>query len=147
MEGCFFCDQQNGLVPVVGGAVYADKLVYASHMFNATEPSYLGYLAVQTRRHVHHWADLTETEASAIGILIMRLSRALKACLAVDHTYVVYYAEVVPHLHVLLTARYASTPQEYWREKVYAWPQAPKGGAEEVEMLCDKLRTYLTSAA
>ena len=147
MGNCFFCDQQNGLVPVVGGAVYADELVYASHMFNATEPTYLGYLAVQTRRHVHHWADLTEAEASAIGVLIMRFSRAFKACLAVDHTYVVYYAEVVPHFHVLLTARYAGTTQEYWREKVYAWPQAPKGGTEEVVTLCDKLRTYLTSAA
>jgi histidine triad (HIT) family protein len=146
MEGCVFCEQQNGLAPVVGGAIYADELVYANHRFDTSEPTYLGYLAVQTRRHVHHWADLTDAEASAIGLLIARLSRALKTCLGVDHTYVVYYAEVVPHLHVLLTARYSDTPKEYWREKIYEWPQAPRGGANEVEALCDKLRTCLFSA-
>lgn len=143
MEHCFFCDQQNGIVPSVGGAIYADDLVYASHMFNPSEPTYLGYLALQTRRHIHHWADLTPAEASAIGLLLMRLSRALKAGLGVDHTYVVYYAEVVPHFHVLLTARYAGTPEAYWRDKVHDWSQAPKGGATEVATLCDKLRTYL----
>jgi histidine triad (HIT) family protein len=140
MEGCFFCDQQNGRVLVVGGAIYADELVYATHMFDQSAPTYLGYLAVQTRRHVHHWADLTDAEASAIGVLIMRLSRALKACVGADHTYVVEYAEVVPHLHILLTARYAGTPEAYWRGKVYDWPQAPKGGAHEVAVLCDNLR-------
>ena len=143
MAECFFCDQQNGRVPPIGGAIYADDLVYVTHMFDPSEPTYLGYLAVQTRRHVHHWADLSEAEASAIGILIMRLSRALKACLAVDHTYSVSYAEAVPHFHVLLTARYSGTPEAYWREKVYDWPQAPKGDAHEVAVLCDNVRTYL----
>ncbi|HLK57630.1 MAG TPA: HIT domain-containing protein [Chthonomonadaceae bacterium] len=145
MEGCVFCEQQNGLSPVVGGAIYSDDLVYASHRFDASAPTYLGYIAVQSRRHVHHWADLTDAEASAIGLLITRLSRALKACLGVDHTYVVYYAEVVPHLHVLLTARYPDMPKEYWRGKIYDWPAAPKGGVEEVTQLCDTLRKYLTN--
>ena len=82
-------------------------------------------------------------EASAIGLLITRLSRAFKACMGVDHTYVVYYAEVVPHFHALLTARYPGVPEEYWRGKIYDWPQAPRGGASEVAMLCEKLRVYL----
>lgn len=76
-----------------------------------------------------------------------RLSRALKVCLGVEHTYAVYYAEVVPHFHVLLTARYPGTPQAYWRENVYDWPQAPRGGATEVAALCDQLRTVLTIQA
>jgi len=146
MEGCFFCDQQNGRTPVTGGAIYMDDLTYAAHMFNPSDPTYLGYLAVQTRRHVHQWADLTAAEASAIGVLLMRLSRALKSVSGVDHTYVVYYAEVVPHFHALLTARYAGAPEAYWRDKVYDWPQAPKGGATEVAALCDILRTYLLQA-
>ncbi len=147
MEGCFFCDQQSGRVPVIGGPIYQDELVYANHWFDSSEPTYLGYLTVQTRRHVHHWADLTNAEAQAIGLLIARLSRAIKECLRAEHTYVVYYAEVVPHLHVLLTARYPGTPEEYWRWKVYDWPHAPRGGAEEVAALCDKVRTYLASAS
>jgi len=146
MEGCFFCDRQDGRVPLVGGAIYVDELVYASHMFDSSAPTYLGYLAVQTRRHVHQWADLTDAEAAAIGILLMRLSRALKACVGVEHTYVVSYAEVVPHFHALLTARYPGTPEVYWRGQVYDWPQAPKGGAGEVALLCDKLRAYLKRA-
>jgi histidine triad (HIT) family protein len=55
----------------------------------------------------------------------------------------VYYAEVVPHMHVLLTPRYANMPEAYWRGKIYDWPEAPKGGAGEVAALCDQLRSAL----
>ena len=143
MEGCFFCDRQAGRRAVVGGAVYQDELVCATHMSAASEHSYLGYLAVQTRRHVHHWADLTDAEAMAVGLLCTRLSRGLKACLGVEHTYAVYYAEVVPHFHVLLTARYPDTPEAFWRGNVTDWPAAPRGGPLAVAALCDQLRRWL----
>jgi hypothetical protein len=29
---------------------------------------------------------------------------------------------------------------------VYDWPEAPKGGAHEVAVLCDNVRTYLLRA-
>jgi histidine triad (HIT) family protein len=144
MPDCFFCDQQNGLRPPVGGEIYGDEHVGVTHMLSRAEPTYLGYLAVQTRRHVHHWADLTDAEASTVGLVIARVSRAMEACLGADSTYVVYYAEVVPHFHALVTARYPGTPEAYWRGNVYDWPNAPKGDSNQVAEVCEKLRTYLT---
>lgn len=143
MPGCFFCDQQNGLRPPVGGDVLRDEHVCVNHMHSPAEPSYLGYLAVQTRRHVHHWADLTDVEASDVGLVIARLSRAMEACLGAENTYVVYYVEVVPHFHALVTARYPGTPEAYWRGNVYDWPDAPNGDTDAVAEVCNKLRTYL----
>ena len=82
----------------------------------------------------------------AIDLLSTRLSRALKACLGVDHTYTVYYAEDVPHFHVLLMARYPGTPEAFWRGNVYDWPAAPRGDAAQVAALCDQLRERLQAS-
>jgi histidine triad (HIT) family protein len=140
---CLFCQIQQGLVPVAGGPVYEDELVYASHYSHDGEPMYLGHLVVQTRRHVPTFAELTDAEAQATGLLVTHLSRALKTCVGAERTYVVFFGEVVPHLHVLLTARYPGTPPEYWRSQVYEWPAAPRGGPEEIAALCERLRASL----
>jgi histidine triad (HIT) family protein len=152
MEGkrnveCLFCQIQQGLVPSAGGAIYEDELVYATHYSQGGLPEYLGHLVVQTRRHAPTFADLTDCEARAVGLLITRLSRALKECVGAERCYVVFFGEVVPHLHVLLTARYPDTPQEYWRSNIGAWPDAPMGGVEEITALCDRLRAYLARTA
>ena len=140
---CQFCQIQQGLVSVPGGQVYEDELVSAHHYSQGEESIYMGYLVVQTRRHVPTFAELTDAEAQAVGLLITRLGRALKACVGAERTYIVFYGEVVPHLHVLLTARYPGTPPEYWRSSVYDWPDAPRGGPEEIAVLCERLRTFL----
>ena len=142
---CLFCQIQHGLVPIAGGTVYEDELVYASHYSHNGETMYLGYLVAQTRRHVPTFAELTDAEAQGVGLLVTRLSRALKACVGAERTYVVFFGEVVPHLHVLLTARYPGTPPEYRRSQVYEWPDAPTGGPEEIAALCDQLRAFLKS--
>lgn len=144
---CLFCQIQQDLAPAIGGAIYEDELVYATHYAYNKLPMYLGYLTVQTRRHAPTFADLTDCEARAIGLLITRLSRALKECVGAERCYVVFFGEVVPHLHILLTARYPDTPPEYWRSNIYEWPDAPRGGVEEITALCDRLRAYLARTA
>lgn len=144
---CLFCQIQQGLVPVVGGAVYEDELVYAAHYSYGGLPEYLGHLVVQTRRHAPTFADLSDCEARSVGLLITRLARALKECVGAERSYVVFFGEAVPHLHVLITARYPNTPPEYWRSHIGAWPDAPKGGAEEIAALCDRLREFLAQPA
>ena len=140
---CLFCQIQQGLVPVIGGPVYEDELVSATHYTYDQLPVYLGYLVVQTKRHTPTFAELTDCEARAVGLLITRLAQALKACTGAERCYVVFFGEVVPHLHVLITARYPDTPPEYWRSNIYAWPGAPKGGPAEIIALCDRLRAFL----
>jgi len=144
---CLFCQIQQGLIPVIGGPICEDELVMATHYSYDRLPTYLGYLVVQTRRHAPTFADLTDDEASAVGLLITRLARALKECAGAERCYVVFFGEATPHLHIFITARYPDTPPEYWRSNIQKWPDAPRGGTAEIAALCDQLRAFLANAA
>lgn len=142
MSECLFCDLATGAVEPAGGVIYADDLVVASHPCD-DEPTYLGTVYAQTRRHVRSLAELNDQEARAMGLLLARLSRAVKACTGAEHVYAEFYAEVVPHVHILVVARYTGTPSEYWRWRVTEWPQAPRGSRDEVADLARRLREHL----
>lgn len=141
MEACPICSKQQG--QVVGGVIYEDNLVYTHHVYNKEEPTFLGYVRLETKRHVPSFAELTNAEAQEIGSLTSRLSRALKACTGADHVYVFFYGDHVPHLHLHIWARYPGTPEEYWREHVDEWSGSPKGSRDEVGALSQRLRTFL----
>jgi diadenosine tetraphosphate (Ap4A) HIT family hydrolase len=145
MDTCPFCDIQQGARPPLGGPIYEDALVYAHHADFDEGPTYLGHVMVETKRHTPDFADLTAAEAQAVGLLIARLSRALKACTGAEKVYATFYGEVTPHLHVHLTARYPGTPAEYLRWNVEDWPSAPRGNAGDVAALCRRLRATLAS--
>ena len=146
MEECLFCRIQKGLIPVAGGPIYEDELVYAHHFHMDEWPVYSGHLLVETKRHTPDFADLTADESRAVGLLIARLGKALKACTGAEKVYVTFYGEVTPHLHVHLTARYPDTPQEYLRWNVEDWPGAPQGNWEEIADLSERLHAFLMSA-
>lgn len=145
MEKCLFCDIQQGRESIADGPIYEDELVYAHHAQFGEAPFYLGQLVIETKRHTPGFADLTPAEAQAVGLLISRLSSALKVCTGAERVYVVFYGEVTPHLHVYLTARYPDTPEEYLRWNVGDWPGAPRGGVPEIAAFCRRLRSTLAS--
>lgn len=130
-----------------GGAIYEDDLVYASHaqIREGQSTVYLGYLIVETRRHVPGLFDLKDDEAKALGLLIARLSRALKASEKVEHVYTFVLGDEVPHVHIHVVPRYSGAPRKYWGFHVDEWPDAPHGGPEEIAALSAVLRSYLES--
>jgi histidine triad (HIT) family protein len=140
---CVFCEEQRGAMAQVGGVIYGDDLVYATHVTEGEPPWCLGHIIVKSRRHAPTLADLTDAEAQAFGLLMTRLGRALVAAAGAEKLYVVLYGEVVPHVHAFVTARYPGMPEEYWRWRVTEWPGAPRGGPQEVVALCDRLRALL----
>jgi histidine triad (HIT) family protein len=144
-EDCFICQKQRGEIAIPGAAIYEDSLVYAGHARLSEQGDvYLGYLMAEPRRHAGGLEDLTEEEARTMGWLITRLSKALKACCAAEHVYAFVLGDVTAHLHVHLVPRYPGAPRQYWGVHVDEWPDAPRGGAEEVEALCQRLRDYLS---
>ena len=145
MDDCLFCNMQRGELPVVGGPIYEDEWVYAHHIDPGEQSTYLGHLLLETKRHTPDFAELTPAEAQAVGLLVMRLSRALKACTHAEKVYEVFYGEVTPHLHVHLTARYPDTPAEFLRWNIEDWPDAPRGNAAEIAALSHKLRSSLAN--
>ena len=143
VDTCIFCDIQRGKAPIVGGPIYEDDLVFAHHFDSGEESAYLGHLLLETKRHTPDFADLTPAEAQAVGLLVTRLSRALKTATGAEKVYAVFYGEVTPHLHIHLTARYPGTPANYLRWNVEDWPDAPRGNADAVVALCHKLSVAL----
>ena len=145
---CMVCRKQRGEFPVPGGAIHMDDLVYASHAFQTSEQDtvYLGWLVVETRRHIPGLADLTDEEGQALGLLIARLSRILKSITNAEHIYAFVLGHGVPHLHIHLLPRYPGTPREYWGTNVDEWPGAPHGDSDQIAVFCDRVRQALARA-
>ncbi len=144
---CLICRKHRGEIVVPGGSIYEDDLLYASHRGNfqtqEEQPIYLGYLMVETKRHIPGLADLTNNEAQTIVLLVTRLSRALKATEGAEHIYAFVLGDHVPHLHVHIVPRYPRAPREYWGIHVDEWPDAPRGRLQEMADLTTRIRTYL----
>ena len=141
---CYICRKHRGEITIPGGAIYEDSLLYAGHIkIEDAQPTYLGYLMIETKRHTPGLADLTDDEAQAIGSLAVRLSRALKASEGAEHVYAFVIGHHIPHFHMHIAARYPGAPRQYWDVHVDEWPDAPHGGDQEIADLCARLRNYL----
>ncbi len=142
---CFVCQKHQGKIQIPGGAIYEDELVYAGHLRSDRGTTYLGYLMIEPKRHTPGLAELTDAEAQALGSIVSRLSRALKASEGAEHVYAFVLGDDVAHLHIHLVPRYPKAPHEYWGMRVDEWPNAPHGGPTEIMALCDRLRTSIAN--
>lgn len=140
---CPFCDGAHLRAQSPARVVYEDDRFYVVHPLDEGEPTYLGTLMTVTKRHVPSFAELTAEEAPALGLLLARVSRALKVATGAGHAYAYYFGEGFRHVHVFTVARYDEMPSEYVRLDVERWPEAPRGEAVEVEALCARLRAHL----
>lgn len=142
---CFICRKHRGEVSIPGGAIYDDDLIYVGHaqIRPGQATTYLGYLMAEPQRHVAGLADLTDKEAQTLGLVVARLSRALKTSEGAEHVYAFVLGDFVPHLHLHVVPRYPGAPHEYWGVRVDEWPDAPRGGEQEMTALCARLRQVL----
>jgi histidine triad (HIT) family protein len=148
---CLVCNKHASGDALGCGVIYEDDLVFASHAFPQTESgdAYLGYLFVETKRHVAGIGELTASEAAAVGLLVNDLGTVLRSSEGAVHVYAHVYGDGVPHFHVHLQARYPGTPREYWPKAVGTaaiivslaeWPQAPRGDMQSVRSVSCRLR-------
>lgn len=138
---CVICRKQRGELPLPGGPIYTDDLVFACHaqLWDEQPDQYLGWLVLETRRHTPDLTSLTEEEAVQIGKIAWRIAGILKDELKAAKVYLFVMGEGVAHFHMHLLPRYPDTPREYWGPSVDEWPDAPRGGEREIEQLCRKL--------
>jgi histidine triad (HIT) family protein len=145
LETCFICQKHRGEFILPGGAMYEDHLVYAGHIHNDQGPTYLGYLMAELKRHTPGLAEQTNEEAQALGLLVARLSRALKASEGAEHVYLFVLGDHVPHLHIHVVPRYPGTPRGYWGTRVDEWAGAPHGDAAAIAEVCERVRAALAN--
>ncbi|PFN05135.1 MULTISPECIES: HIT family protein [Bacillus cereus group] len=145
-ENCFICQKHKGNIQVPGGAIYEDDFVYVGHVYWEEEKTYLGYLMIDIKRHTPGLAELTEEEATGFGLIMSRVSRALKECEGAEHIYAFVSGNGANHMHMHLIPRYPNTPQEFWSPaKIASWEGAPHGQAEQIQKLCERIRTYMVN--
>lgn len=141
---CLFCDRLQNAGSLVGRTVYEDALVHVSHQLNDDAPTYLGAVIVQTRRHTEAGlSDLTDAEAERIGLLVGRVSRALRETVGAAWCYTYAFTEGYRHLHQFVVARYPRTPEEFVRLEITDWTDAPRGDRDRVEQLVGELASHL----
>jgi diadenosine tetraphosphate (Ap4A) HIT family hydrolase len=99
---------------------------------------------IDLKRHVPTLAEMNPEEAKAFGVIMARLSKALKEVEKAEHVYALVSGNAVPHLHMHLVARYPNTPEQYWGPfAVYESPNARMGEDNEVVELCHRIKDYL----
>lgn len=144
MNDCFICNKHAGNIATAGVMIYEDEHVYVGHIDGSGKPNYLGHIMIDLKRHIPTLAEMTAEEAKAFGVIMARVSKALKESENAEHIYSLVSGNSVPHLHMHLVARYPNTPKEHWGPfEVYDWKDAPMGENHEVIELCKRLKTYL----
>ena len=144
MEECFICNKHDGTIKVAGNSIFEDEYIYVGHIDNNGKPNYLGHLMIDLKRHVPTLAEMNPEEAKAFGVIMARLSKALKEVEKAEHVYALVSGNTVPHLHTHLVARYSNTPEQYWGPfAVYDAPNARMGEDNDVLQLCYRIKDYL----
>jgi ATP adenylyltransferase len=141
---CRICAKHRGEGPLVGPEVWTDGYSLVSHRpVDADGTAVLGYLYVETRRHVPYLADLTDAEAEAIARTVRRAARGLRIELGADFVFSAIIGMGIPHFHQHLFVRHPGTPAEYDWMAGDQWPDAPRGSTAEITELCVRLAAYL----
>jgi ATP adenylyltransferase len=133
-EDCLICQKHRGWGPLVGPLVHQDALLFVTHRGVGS----LGYVFVETQRHVSALDELTDPEAEALGRVTAQLARGLRAELEVEHVHSMVAGLGVAHFHQHVFVRHAGTPDSYgWCE---SWPDAPRGNTRD---FADRLSAYI----
>lgn len=140
---CMFCGEAHLKAQRPERMVYEDERFYVIHPLDEEAPTYLGTLMTVARRHIPSFAELSVEEAQALGLLLARVTRALRVATGAEHAYAYFFGEGFRHLHVFTVARYDAMPAAFVRLDVERWPDAPRGDAAAVEALCARVQEAL----
>ncbi len=115
------------------------------HSYNTSLP---GWLVLVARRHVAAIDELTEEEAAELGVLLWRVSAALRRLTGCVKTYVCQFAEQAehPHVHFHVIPRLADQPDDRRGPRVFAYlgvPDEERVSEEEMNALAARLRRLL----
>ncbi|GLV90504.1 hypothetical protein Slala04_19580 [Streptomyces lavendulae subsp. lavendulae] len=123
---CYTCSQEAGFDDLPPRECVAhDRHWRVAHGLDTALP---GWLVLLPRRHVVAVHDLTDAEASSLGVWQVRLSRALRSVTGCAKTYVVQFAEAegFAHVHFHVVPRMADLPPEHRGPGVFQLLRRPE---------------------
>lgn len=142
---CMVCDKHRNFLKVTGQPI-AERggLVLTHFPVLDGQPANRGHLLIEPRRHVVDPAELTDDEASALGLLLRDAILILQNEVGAEHAYVLRINDKVAHFHCHVVPRYPGTPKEHWGPKLMEWPEFPKLDLEQVQSLSGQLQKKLS---
>ncbi len=133
---CLLCAKQRGKGPLVCPVIFVDDLVLVTHRATGS----LGYVFIETTRHVPYVHQLTDAEATAVGRVRTRVAAALAAELPVEYVFAMVSGRGVAHFHEHVFVRHLGTPPDLpWGEP---WSDAPTG---DIDAFVARMGTRLRS--
>ena len=123
MKPCKTCEliarRDAGTAPL-WDCIHRTRFWDVVHSYNTALP---GWLVLVVRRHIEAIEELTDDEAVELGVLIRRVSVALKKVTGCVKTYVVQFAEMAehPHVHFHIIPRMANQPKERRSTRVFEY--------------------------
>ena len=118
------------------------------HSYNTSLP---GWLVLVARRHVAAIDELTDEEAAELGLLLRRVSAALRVVTGCLKTYVVQFAEQAehPHVHFHVIPRMVDQPAERRGPGVFGYLGVAEGervSDERMNVIAAEVRRLLASS-
>ena len=123
MANCFSCEltarRDKGKAPLWDN-IYRTQYWDVVHNYDTALP---GWLVLVARRHMAAVAELSEAEATEMGILIRNVSLALQEVTDCQKTYVMQFADHPqhPHVHIHIVPRMKDQPDNRRGPRVMAY--------------------------
>jgi len=138
---CQICQRQNsdGSNQAV---VFESANWIARH---SQETNILGYLLLESRRHFLDLSEADEHECGSFGRILKELVGAVRQTVEAERVYTITLAEMVPHFHVHIIPRTASTPRAFRGRGILNYPLQPGADSALVENVCLSLKRRLYS--
>jgi diadenosine tetraphosphate (Ap4A) HIT family hydrolase len=150
MKNCKTCEliarRDAGTAPL-WDSIYRTRFWDVVHSYNTALP---GWLVLVARRHIEAIDELTDEEAVELGVLLMRVSRALKEITGCLKTYVILFAEQAehPHVHFHIIPRMADQPENRRGTKIFQYlgvSEEERVSEEKMNEIALKVRKILLS--
>jgi ATP adenylyltransferase len=134
MDDCPICAKHRGEGPLGGELVGRWDRFWVYHAPPDEHGlASLGYLFIETDRHVPYLADLSPDEAAALGRLRTRLAYALRKATDAEFVLAAVIGLGVAHFHEHLLARFRGTPADVpWHASDDAAPRADQAAIIEL---------------
>lgn len=143
-DECHICLKHRGDGPLTGQLIARLDDFWVYHARTDDDGlSPLGWLLIETDRHVPYIWGLTEGEAAGLGWLRTRLANALRVQLGAEFVITLVIGMGIAHFHEHLIPRMPGTSAaKPWHDSGDALPKAT---TKEVEALAKRLRETLDS--
>jgi len=148
MDACYTCGRNAIEAEALPSReqIHLDDHWRVAHALSSALP---GWLVILPRRHILSLSEMSAEEASTLGSLLPRLSRALETVTGARKCYLMFFAEAAgfEHLHIHLVPRFEDLPEDHRGPAVMYYLNRPRNewiDEGEMDRIAEEVRERLS---